>query len=758
MVTGQKLFSAKTNMELVIQHVMAPPSKPRSIIHDLPIAIEEIILTALSKDLEKRYQTMAEFSQALQLVQSNIKPDVQRRITFSKSTRRLAGILAGVFGLVVLVMLLSKRSALEIPPAVSLDATDQASQTVASVLTPGTEDSQLPVKEYLLPELPVLPGSALPGAEDVLDPSNVGGIVELARWGSPDVRQMSFINNDQILLAATSAGVYYFESASLVPKHFFHTGGRLTTFSISLDGERIATGDDQGSVVVWNVYTGLKIVQFGGDAGPVTALDFSPDGSKLVAATASKTINIWDLKQEVLLFSLKGHLLKINKVIFTPNGNNVISGGDDFQIMIWDVQNGGLINKYLARQKINDMDITSTGDVLAVALNDATIELWNLGEGKLKSVIRDVNITSPFTSIRFLPSDQFVLTGSGDGFVRIWNILGSGKTWETPSKPTQVAPVRTLSISKDATKFVVIFEDGVVEIWDIPNQKLVISKQLRFEAIMRMAMSPDDHLLALQRGNSLVELWSIPDANQTGQISGSLPRGNPFSPENERILIESGDLNIYSLATKDPKHLFTFKNFPENGFVSFLLDGDIVAAATGSLFNYWSASTGRQLISSSTKTEGNCSLYFRVNGSFLAASSANGIISSDKNLNFFCLTPRNPRTVAEDFPPDGSIIAFSLENRNLEIWTSRQDGEKTVIPTQSTGDLLDIAMSVDGSLLAATSASGTVEIYDLATLKLIKTVDLETGPVNQVLFSNDGKYIILGSTDGTVRFFGLPSK
>jgi WD40 repeat protein len=91
----------------------------------------------------------------------------------------------------------------------------------------------------------------------------------------------------------------------------------------------------------------------------------------------------------------------------------------------------------------------------------------------------------------------------------------------------------------------------------------------------------------------------------------------------------------------------------------------------------------------------------------------------------------------------------------VEIWSLHSDNQKTVLKIQSPGDVLGVAISKDGKLLAAASAGGTIEIYDLEKMTLISTLDLHTGPINHVLFSHDGKYIITGSTDGTVRFFGL---
>jgi WD40 repeat protein len=81
--------------------------------------------------------------------------------------------------------------------------------------------------------------------------------------------------------------------------------------------------------------------------------------------------------------------------------------------------------------------------------------------------------------------------------------------------------------------------------------------------------------------------------------------------------------------------------------------------------------------------------------------------------------------------------------------------QKQTIISKAPGHMLDVAISNDGTLLAAASASGVIEIYDLATLELLQTLDTHTSKVNQITFSNDQKYLISGSDDGTVRIWGL---
>jgi WD40 repeat protein len=189
--------------------------------------------------------------------------------------------------------------------------------------------------------------------------------------------------------------------------------------------------------------------------------------------------------------------------------------------------------------------------------------------------------------------------------------------------------------------------------------------------------------------------------------------------------------------------------------VRFLLDSQMVAASSSSAINYWSTSSGKELLPSSQKRDSNCRVIYRRDGSLLAAGSANGIVASEKNLQHFCSVPRSTRTTSEDFLSDGSLVALSLENQTVELWDLRTGEQKTTLKSEAPGDMLDVAVSQDGELLAAASASGTIEVYDLASMELVKTLDLHSAAINRILFSNDGKYIISGSTDGTVRLFGL---
>ncbi|MFQ3537238.1 MAG: serine/threonine-protein kinase, partial [Aggregatilineales bacterium] len=65
MVTGQTPFDADSAMSLALLHISTPPPPPRSVRPELSEAVERVILKALEKRPEARWQTATQFAKAL---------------------------------------------------------------------------------------------------------------------------------------------------------------------------------------------------------------------------------------------------------------------------------------------------------------------------------------------------------------------------------------------------------------------------------------------------------------------------------------------------------------------------------------------------------------------------------------------------------------------------------------------------------------------------------------------------------------------
>ena len=70
--------------------------------------------------------------------------------------------------------------------------------------------------------------------------------------------------------------------------------------------------------------------------------------------------------------------------------------------------------------------------------------------------------------------------------------------------------------------------------------------------------------------------------------------------------------------------------------------------------------------------------------------------------------------------------------------------------------VITVGFSPDGSTLASGKLFGIVQLWDVATGKLIHTFIGHRGPVNTVSFSPDSRTLASGSTDGTILLWDMP--
>jgi WD40 repeat protein len=68
----------------------------------------------------------------------------------------------------------------------------------------------------------------------------------------------------------------------------------INTFAFSMDGRRVAAGDQQGTVCLWDSDTGRQLASWKGHVGAVNAVAFSRDNRIVASAGADTTVLFWD--------------------------------------------------------------------------------------------------------------------------------------------------------------------------------------------------------------------------------------------------------------------------------------------------------------------------------------------------------------------------------------------------------------------------------------------------------------------------------
>ncbi|GJE99616.1 WD40 repeat domain-containing protein [Phanerochaete sordida] len=103
----------------------------------------------------------------------------------------------------------------------------------------------------------------------------------------------------------------------------------------SLDGGEVATASDDGTVVMCDSRTGERHLTFrvgsirGRDDEIVLAMAFSPRNDFIACGAADGCVRVWNRKTGTFVTAFQGHTDWVQCVIFTPDGWNVLSYGND---------------------------------------------------------------------------------------------------------------------------------------------------------------------------------------------------------------------------------------------------------------------------------------------------------------------------------------------------------------------------------------------------------------------------------------------
>jgi eukaryotic-like serine/threonine-protein kinase len=153
--------------------------------------------------------------------------------------------------------------------------------------------------------------------------------------------------------------------------------------------------DNDFSVTLWDLATGLEVFKMNGHQDYVYAVAFSTDGTRIASAADDKTVRIWDAATGKENLILKGHTETIWCVAFSPDGRRIASAGDEHTLKHWDAVTSDetLMLKanteqlklpwakehIVARPQKNALSLAFSpdGTRLVAGTYDNTIQIWN---------------------------------------------------------------------------------------------------------------------------------------------------------------------------------------------------------------------------------------------------------------------------------------------------------------------------------------------------------------------------------------------
>ncbi len=474
----------------------------------------------------------------------------------------------------------------------------------------------------------------------------------------------------------------------------------VSSVAFSPDGQTLAAGTIAG-VQLWDISTGQPVGEplvhqtdpaksvtpawshrgLVGSSGYVTSVAFSPDGKIVGSGNDDGTIDLWDLAtRRPIGKALAGHRASVTSVSFSPDGRILASGSEDETVRLWNVATQEPVDEPLTghRQPVTSVAFSSDGKTLASASADKAVRLWHPDARNSRGEPLGGH-HGLLTGVAFSPSGRMLASADGNT-VRLWDVAGGHLAGE----PLNVAPnpadfVTSVAFSPDGDLLATTsFE--TVQVWDVASRQRRGPPLIEHKGMLRsVAFSPDGRMLAVDSVNHSIQLWDVRSRQQIGEsLKGHQEDviDVAFSP-NGRMLASAGDddtIRLWNVADRRPSAEPFKPNSEYVEHVAFSPDGKtLVSAHWDKTVRLWDVASRQPLGEPLTAHDDHVRcVVFSPDGKTFASSS------DDMTVRLWDAASRQPlgealtghtgkvRTVA--FSPDSRTLASGSDDDTVRLW------------------------------------------------------------------------------------------
>ncbi|MBI3462253.1 MAG: hypothetical protein HY000_04215 [Planctomycetes bacterium] len=576
------------------------------------------------------------------------------------------------------------------------------------------------------------------------------------------------------------------ELVAVLGEHRQRHWGPVWCVAYSKDGKRIASGDADHVIRVWDAETMLELAVLRGHTRDVPSVVFSPDGRRILSGSEDKTMRLWDAEtgKELQRFEIPTGL---NRVALSSDGLRALSAGHDTLVRLWDVQTGKELCRLTGHTSnvARSVAFSPDGRRALSGGNDNTLRLWDL-EGRkelhcLKGHPGGVNAVafSPdgeralACNISHYDQKTHIAGPAGNYDLRLWD-LEAGK--EVRRFEGHTAPIRDVSFFADGRRALSCADDATVRLWEVDTGMEVRRFQGHAGPVRGVAFSPDGRRAVSGGLDGTVRQWDLEAGRELRPLAGPTGRAikATFSADGRFVLVGGEDMivRLWDVARGKEHRRFTGHTDPVIGVA---LARDSRRALSGSVmmqwftpqpgngdragpWRLWDVETGKEL----RRLPGKSDIYWNC-----VALSPDGKLAltgcwSDMLLwdvesgrEMRRLVGHSGSVCSIAFAPDGRRAISGSWDCTVRVWDVQSGEALTCLKTvaQTHGAVIqDIAVSPDGRLVASAGPYHAVWLWDLSTAQTQARSFLKwhTGGLTSVAFAPDGKTLASAGADGRI--------
>jgi WD40 repeat protein len=470
----------------------------------------------------------------------------------------------------------------------------------------------------------------------------------------------------------------------------------VTCLAWSRNGQFIASGSSDGTVRIWS-REGNPMLTLAGHEGQVYGIAISENNDLIASCTANEgKVRIWDVNGK-LLKTLDGKANSVYCVDFSRDGKYVCAGNSESMLQIWETD-GKLIQSYTGKKRVLSVSFSPDGKYLVAGFG-----IYNgLNQGSNDLVRLDVNNGSvkilggypePVTKVKYSPEGNS-LYFSTNNKVNQCNADGiltasiSERSFTMTSQDDAYANyVMCFDLSPDGAFLVNGMKEGNISVWETKSRQLQKSIPAQMESVKYVCFAGDDNNILTGLSIGTFNIW-----NRNGSLSSS------------QLIYNSEFIGLEFLEKDDI--IFT-----EGESASQRLSYDKTFTTT-EYQNYIKS--------------------YRLSGKEVAS------VKNPIDIGVHCVAAN----------PEKKLIAFGNNNNHVKVLNLISNRFVTYDSPDIRGkspDMISVALSPDGKLVAGGSVDYTIRIWDVESQKLLKTLKKHESHVNGIAFSPDSKFLVSGS-------------
>jgi WD40 repeat protein len=558
---------------------------------------------------------------------------------------------------------------------------------------------------------------------------------------------------------------------------------------VASDGSLAASAGRDGAVTLWDLRRRVRAGVLSPDASTAEGLymrkvAFSADSLLLASlathprGTTPGVVTVWDLRTRRPVFQERRPGLA-NALAFSEDGTTLAVGVGS-GIELWDLRRGTRKTLNAHTQQVSTLALNASGTLLASANVSEPPVIWDVRSGKPRARV-------PVKDVHTVAFDEGgdLVTGSLRHGVHFWDVAG-GKAVRRSQLPGGAALTWDMSDPKGG-RMAVVDENGLITVWDLHRREPITTYQDRgraearsvalsgtqlvsagigrtivlrepavpaftghFGAVTDLAVSPGDAMVATAGADRTVRLWT-PDGRPAAVLEGHSDRVTAidFSPDGSLLAALTRDhtVTLWNTATRQRVKTVRYEGWGASMDLAYHPRGTAIATAALAL-RWWDA-PGLTRAESSLYAAG--ALKFSPDGQHLIATNpAGGLqvldLATKKAVHEVITDQGEVRDVA--ISPDGSLIATAGADRTVKIWQSRTGGLLATL-TGHTAPIRVLAFSRDGRRLASGGEDQLVIAWEVGSWRKAAELTGHRSAVEALAFTHAGE-LLSGGLDGRV--------